>query len=131
MPGADRTAGGRQRHVDAFGPQHALVAFGLEFGLSGLEELANPSAGLADPLAGLGTVGSREGADGSVGQRDRASVAAVGQPGVLQGVEVGSSGEGRRCSVDCGVDGGRGEWVDDVGRISAGRCGVGPGHRRR
>ena len=42
---------------------------------------ADPAPGLADPLAGVGLGRRRQGADLAVGQRQRALVAGVGQPG--------------------------------------------------
>ena len=87
-----RAPSGRRGHahrdVDGLLDEDALVALGLELGLPRGERLRHLAAGLADPLAGLGLGARRQRADLAVGQRQRALLALVRQPGGLQLVEV-------------------------------------------
>ena len=79
-----------QGDVDGLLDQDPLVALLLELGLAGLERLVTAPPGLADPLAGVGLGGRRQGADLAVGQRERRAVAGVLEPDLLEGVEVGA-----------------------------------------
>ena len=59
------------------------------------ERGVDPAAGLPDPLARLGPGGRGQRADLAVGQRERAAVAGVLEPGLLERVQVGGGGERR------------------------------------
>jgi hypothetical protein len=86
----------RQGDVDGLLDEHPLVALGLELGLPLRQRLPDRGAGGADPLAGLGPRGGRQGPDLGVGQGDRRPVTGVRQPGrlqVIQGAGGGDRGE--------------------------------------
>ena len=64
---------------------------GLQLGGTPAERLVDGPAGLADPLAGVLARLRRQGADLAVGQRQRRAVAGVGEPDLLQLVEVAAA----------------------------------------
>ncbi|GAA3306753.1 hypothetical protein GCM10020219_004020 [Nonomuraea dietziae] len=88
MAGAPRDAVPRQRDVDGLLDQDAGVALGLQLGLARGERLVDRLAGAADALARLGAGRGRQGADLTVGQRDRRTVSGVREADLLECVEI-------------------------------------------
>ena len=93
VPRPQRSARDPHRQVDGLLDEDAPVAVGLELGLAGGQGLGHLSAGLAHALAGLGLRARRQGADLAVGQRERALLPLVGQPGGLELVERAGRGD--------------------------------------
>ncbi len=89
----------RERDVDGLFDQHSFVALGLELGLPRLQRSTYGLPGLPHPLARLGLGLRRERADLAVGERERAPVAGVREPGLLQRLEVASGRERRQRRV--------------------------------
>ena len=104
MPRTDRSPGVGQRDVDRLLDQDARVALLLELDLTTLERLAHRAAGLPDPLARLGLGLGRQRADLAVGQGQRAAVARVREPDLLERVEVGRGSDSGERLDDRGVD---------------------------
>ena len=99
MPGAGRLPVVGQRDVDGFLGQHAGIPLGDQGRLAGRDRLVDPGPGLPDPPPGGGLFRLWQVGDRPVGQRQRAPVAGVCEPGRLQRVEIGGGGdrgEGRR-----------------------------------
>ncbi|GAA4963223.1 hypothetical protein GCM10023238_33260 [Streptomyces heliomycini] len=104
VAGAGRDAVVGQRDVHGLLDQDARVALGLELGLAGGEALAHGTARLADALAGVGLGVRRQGADLTVGQRQRGGAAGVGDLGLLERVEGVRGGEGGERLVPHALD---------------------------
>ena len=104
MAGTGRTAVPRQRDVDRLLDEDPLVALVLQDGLASGQCLGDGSPRGADPLAGLGLRGWRQGADLAVGQRQRRPVPGMVEPGPLELVEVTGSRDRCEGSVAGAVD---------------------------
>ena len=72
--------------------QDTGIALDLEFGLTSLERRLDLGPHPADPLAGRRLRRGRQGADLAIGQRERRTIAGMGEPGGLQLVQVGCLG---------------------------------------
>ncbi len=106
MARACGTAVGRQGDVDPFLAQHPRVAVGLQLGGASGQRRRHATPGLADALARLGLLGGLQAADRAVRQGERAPVTGVGEPSLLQGVQVTGSGERGEGVRHGGVDAG-------------------------
>ena len=71
VAGAARPTIDRKRDIDGLLDENALVALRCEHHLPRLDRGSDGRAGLADPLAGIGLGGRRQGADLAVRQRQR------------------------------------------------------------
>jgi hypothetical protein len=100
MPGPDRLAGRRQRHVNALRNEGGSIAFGAQDLDSGVERDLHGRAGLVDAAAGIGAVCLGESAERLPGQGDGRPVAEVLGLGAGQSVEVAGLLEGMTGRAD-------------------------------
>ena len=125
VAGAGLASQGRHGDIDPLLDEDALVALDLELGLTGGEGLRHPTAGLTDPLAGLGLGARRQRPDLAVGEGEGTPLALVGRAHCLELLEGAGGSGGGQGLLDRGVDVRRIERRDLDGVVVR----VGSGHR--